>query len=111
VTSYASILGLEAALDLVERVTVTGLRRHICALTARLRERLHSLGCRVQSAQPPDEAAGIVAFVHPTRGSDELAAALGAKGIIVSVRERAVRVSVHGYNTQDDIDALIAALT
>jgi cysteine desulfurase/selenocysteine lyase len=110
VTSYASILGLEAALDLVDAISVARLRQHICALTARLVEQLRPLACRVQSVQPTAEAAGIVAFMHPRWASDVVATRLAGKGIIVSVREGAVRVSVHGYNTSDEIDALIAAL-
>ena len=36
---------------------------------------------------------------------------LAAAGIRASVRAGAVRVSFHLYNTDDDVDALVAALT
>jgi selenocysteine lyase/cysteine desulfurase len=110
VTSYANIVGLEAALDLVGAVGVSRMRGHVCALTARLVEQLHGRGYLTRSPQAPGESAGIVAFVHPDRSADELGAGLAAKGIVVAVREGAVRVSAHGFNTPDEIDALVAAL-
>jgi selenocysteine lyase/cysteine desulfurase len=110
VTSYANIVGLEAALDLVGAVGVPHMRGHVCALTARLVEQLHGRGYLTRSPQAPEESAGIVSFAHPDRSTEELGAGLAAKGIVVSVREGAVRVSAHGFNTPDEIDALIAAL-
>ena len=45
--------------------------------------------------------------------SDEnaLVAALGADGIVTSSRDGSLRVSPHLYNSRDDIDAVLAALT
>ena len=110
VTSYANVAGLAAALDLILEVGVPRIRGHVCGLTARLVERLSRRGYITASPQPPEESAGIVAFVGRDRPADELAAHLAARGIAVSVRESAVRVAVHGFNTVDDIDAMIAAL-
>jgi cysteine desulfurase / selenocysteine lyase len=110
ITSYANIAGLEAALDLIERVGVPQIYSHICGLTARLVERLQARGYAIRSPQPPKESAGIVSFVRPDRPADALGARLTAEGIVVSVREGSVRVSAHGFNTVDEIDALLAAL-
>jgi cysteine desulfurase / selenocysteine lyase len=110
ITSYANIAGLEASLDLIDRVGVPRICGHIRGLTTRLIERLRARGYVTKSTQPPDESAGIVSFVHPDREADAIGVRLAAEGIIVSVREGALRVSAHGFNTPDEIDALIAAL-
>jgi selenocysteine lyase/cysteine desulfurase len=110
ITSYASVAGLEAALDLIAEVGVSRIRAHVCRLTARLVERLRARGYVTTSPQPPEESAGIVAFTGRDRPADGLAAHLAGRGIVVSVREAAVRISVHGFNDVDDVDALIAAL-
>jgi selenocysteine lyase/cysteine desulfurase len=110
VTSYANVVGLEAALDLIQNVGVSQIRAHVCGLTPHLVEQLRAHGCVTRSPQPPEESAGIVSFVRPGWRGDALSLRLAAAGIVVTVREEAVRVSVHGFNTRDEVDALIAAL-
>jgi|SRR2546425_1746504 len=110
ISSYANVVGLDAALDLIEQVGVPRIRAHICGLTARLVEGLRARGYATTSPQPPEDSAGIVAFQRSDRSPDSIAATLAARGIVVSVREGAVRVSVHGFNVTDDIEALLAAL-
>jgi selenocysteine lyase/cysteine desulfurase len=39
-----------------------------------------------------------------------LVAALAERGIVTSERDGNLRVSAHAYNTEDDIDAVLAAL-
>ena len=39
-----------------------------------------------------------------------LVAALGDEGIVTSSRGGNLRVSFHGYNTSEDVDAVVAAL-
>jgi len=110
IMSYANIAGLEAALDLLEQVGVSQMYSHICGLTEPLVERLRARGYVIKSPQTPTEGAGIVSFVCPARPADALWARLTAEGIVVSVREGSVRVSAHGFNTMNEIDALLAAL-
>jgi len=110
ITSYANVVGLEAALDLIARVGIPRIRAHVCGLTAHLSERLRERGYAITSPQPPQEGAGIVAFRRQDRSANALAAHLASRGIVVSVREGAVRVSIHGFNALDDVEAMIAAL-
>jgi len=110
ITSYANIVGLEASLDLIGRVGVPQICGHIRGLTARLVDGLQARGYITKSTQQPHESAGIVSFIHPDRQTDLVGNRLAAEGIIISVREGALRVSAHGFNTSDEIDALIATL-
>ena len=68
---------------------------------------LRSRGYIPRSPQAPKEAAGIASFDRPGWQTDEINRRLMAHGIVVSVREGAVRVSAHAFNTPDEIDALI----
>ena len=110
VTSYGNIVGLEAAVDLIDQVGVLRIQRHVCGLTAHLVETLRRRGYVPRSPQPPGEGAGIVSFAVAGRQVDSLVARLAADGIVVSVREGAIRVSAHGFNTSAEIDALTSAL-
>jgi selenocysteine lyase/cysteine desulfurase len=109
-TSYANIVGLEAALDLIDEIGVPRIHDHVCGLTTRLIEKLRARRYVTRSPQPPKAGAGIVSFTRSDQRADELGARLAAAGIVVSVREGAVRVSAHGFNTAEEIDALIATL-
>ena len=110
VTSYANVRAFGAALDLLEGVGVAQVRRHVSRLAAHLITSLEAQGYKLRSHQRPDDAAGIVSFTSDRRSSEELRAQLAALGIVVSVRESAIRVSVHAFNTKDEVDTLLAAL-
>lgn len=109
-TSYAHVVGFEAALDLIREVGLAQIHRHVCGLVARLVEGLRARDYIPRSPQAPKEAAGIASFVRPGWQTDDINRRLTAHDIIVSVREGAVRVSAHAFNTADEIDALIASL-
>ena len=64
----------------------------------------------VRLVTPADQArrAGVVAFA-PDR-LEEMAARLTAAGVTYTVREGAIRLSPHVYNTMDEIDRVLATL-
>lgn len=104
--SPAPYLGLQAAIDVIERVGLTPIQDHIDALTEELitaipPERLLS---------PTDRESGLVTIDVPD--PEATVERLAEAGVIV--REipliDAIRVSVHAFNTRTDIDALLAAL-
>jgi selenocysteine lyase/cysteine desulfurase len=51
-----------------------------------------------------------VCFRHPTVDSTALAEELQKAGVIISVRGDVVRVSPHFYNTEAELEQLLAAL-
>jgi selenocysteine lyase/cysteine desulfurase len=53
---------------------------------------------------------GIVRFRRDAADHTVLGDRLAQAGIVVTTRPAAIRVSPHGYNTADEIDALLAAL-
>jgi selenocysteine lyase/cysteine desulfurase len=110
VMSYAHLVGLEASLDLIAQVGLRRLHAHITTLSRRLADGLRARGYAVCSPQHPEHAAGITAFTGP-RAAAEIETTLAAQGIVVSVREGAVRVSVHGFNTSEEVDRLLEALS
>ena len=65
---------------------------------------LDELGAKV--AAPPD---GPLVCVRST-DAPALVAALAADDIVTSERDSNLRVSLHLYNTEDDVDAVLAAL-
>ena len=110
VVNMEGVPGLQASLDLMNRVGRPAIRDRILALNERLVEGLGARGYQVVSSQLPAERSGIVSFRHQHHGSAAIRQRLHEAGVIVSLRERLVRVSAHFYNNADDIDRLLEAL-
>ena len=80
------------------------IREHVRGLVERLVAGLDELGAKV--AAPP---LGPLVCIRST-DAPALVDALGAEGIVTSERDSSLRVSLHLYNTRDDVDAVLAAL-
>ena len=90
-------MGLEAVYERVER------------LTGRIVDwALGSAGVRLVTPPERERRAGIVAVAprDPVAASERLTRA----GVIHSLREGAIRLSPHFYNTEEEIDAALALL-
>ncbi|GGW88814.1 hypothetical protein GCM10010297_07650 [Streptomyces malachitofuscus] len=95
--------GLRASLGLVEELGVDAIRAHDLALADRFRAGLATLGHR----PVPAPGSPIVSVPGLGRLQPELAEA----GIQVSNRAGNLRASFHLYNTADDVDRLLDALS
>lgn len=104
-------LSLVAAIDLFERCGPPAIAAHVIALTNRLCEGLLSLGARVSSPRGEGVSSGIVTFALPGCDSIALGRRLEAEKILTTYRPNGVRVSPHGYNSVDEIDAFLDAVT
>jgi cysteine desulfurase/selenocysteine lyase len=109
--NFAGLLGMEAAIDLLLSVGMEEIEARILALTDHLIAGLQARGCIIDTPiQHRHERSGIVSFRHPAVDSAELCERLHAADVIVSLRGNLVRVSPHYYNTEDDLDRLLAEL-
>jgi selenocysteine lyase/cysteine desulfurase len=101
---YAGIAGLE----LMEEIGVRATRAHVTALNERLIGGVEELGGLVVTPRDPEKRGALVCV----RSTDapQLVAALGRDGIVTSERDGSLRISAHAYNTEEDIDTVLAAL-
>jgi selenocysteine lyase/cysteine desulfurase len=104
------IFGLGAAIDLLLEIGVSAIAERVLALTDRLVEGLHGRGAKLRSPRGPGEASGIVSFVMPDEAPGDTVRRLHASQIFVTERRGGVRASPHFYNSEDEIDQLVAAL-
>jgi selenocysteine lyase/cysteine desulfurase len=97
---YAGLAGL----GLIAEAGVPDIERHVRGLVERLSVGLDELGATVVT--PPR---GPLVCVRST-DAPKLVAALAGETIVTSERDSNLRVSLHLYNTEDDVDAVLAAL-
>jgi selenocysteine lyase/cysteine desulfurase len=100
-----SIYGGLAGIDLILEAGVPQIREHVGGLARRLVDGTSELGGKVVAP----EGEGPLVCIRST-DAPALVAALGADGIVTSERDSNLRVSLHLYNTEDDVDAVLAAL-
>ena len=110
VASHINVASTLAAVDVVAGWDPDEVMQHALSLTRYTAERTAELGFR---APPMEQRSPHIIGLHLPQDSPppaELAAALAAHDITVSIRGTALRVSVHAFNTVEDIDRLLGVL-
>ncbi|MBK3565952.1 N-methyl-L-tryptophan oxidase [Streptomyces sp. MBT62] len=121
--AHALRLGLGAALTDLAALGVDIVARHLAALAASLRERLSALP-GVQVTDPPAAGGAIVTFVVDGLDASDVQRQLAYRRVhLIAVPAghgrwdmdhrgltKVVRASVHVYNDEDDLDALVEAV-
>ena len=102
--AYAAAAGLDL-LNTLDPVTVEA---QIARLVARLVDGARGRGFAVATPDAPAERGPLVVIRSPDAAA--LAGGLARRGIVASARGTGLRVSFHAYNTDDDVDAVLAGL-
>lgn len=95
--TWFAVAGAAESLPWLADLDMAAVEKHVVGLAARVRTRLGL----------PEQASPIVSISTPGR---DLAAELRAAGLRAAARAGATRVSLHLYNTDDDVDRLLAVL-
>jgi len=107
--NFAAIYALNASLRYLERIGVPAIAAHADPLTERLCAGLADLGIELMAPRrTADESSGITAFRHPATQS--IHNGFEAREVHVMHHAGRIRLAVHGYNTQADIDHCLTAL-
>jgi selenocysteine lyase/cysteine desulfurase len=109
-TNTAGIFGLGAAIDLLLEVGIEDIGQRVLALTDRLVGGLRGQGASVLSPRSEGRASGIVSFTLPDQAPAATARRLVSHGVFVVARRGGVRASPHFYNSEEEIDRLLAIL-
>jgi cysteine desulfurase/selenocysteine lyase len=111
VLNIHGVLGAGASIDLLRRIGMSAIETRVLSLADHLADGLVAKNCTIDPApENRRERSPIVAFRHPLVDARTCHRRLTEAGVGVSLREGAVRVSPHFYNTLDDIERLLDAL-
>jgi selenocysteine lyase/cysteine desulfurase len=110
--NFFNLAPLQASLEFLARVGVKTVWDHNAELMAEIIERLPLDKCVLASPADPELRGPYVCVAsrHPAE-TPKLYEKLREAGVIVSLREGALRIAPHLYNTEMDVDRLIATLT
>jgi selenocysteine lyase/cysteine desulfurase len=108
--NFIGALSLALSIEAIEAAGTDAVARHVLALTDRLAEGLGALGAELKTLRGRTESSGIVTFSLPGCDPVALGKALQHDGVVTTYRPSGVRVAPHGYNSFDEIEALIAGV-
>jgi cysteine desulfurase/selenocysteine lyase len=117
--------GFTPALDLIDEITLERLRTHEMSLTGYAWDRLSALGgLKLFGPADPSVRGGLVSFHDPTVHAHDMAQLLDSRGVAVRAGHHCAqplhkrlgvaattRASFAMYNSHDDIDALVDAIS
>ncbi len=101
---YAGIAGMR----LMREIGVAATATHVRGLSDLLLEGLDELGARVVTPRDPSRRGPLVAVA--SNDVSALVRALAADGIVTSSRDADLRISLHCYNSVEDVRAVLDAL-
>ncbi|MBM3823677.1 MAG: aminotransferase class V-fold PLP-dependent enzyme [Verrucomicrobia bacterium] len=106
--NFVALYALNASLRYLERTGVSAIEHHANPLTRRVHDGLVRRGLQPLAPWQPQSPSGIVAFRHPQ--SESIHAALEASKVHVMHHAGRIRVAVHGYNSEEDIERFLRGL-
>lgn len=104
------LIGLGASADLLLDAGIGAVWSHITALGDRACAGLEEVGAEVTSDRSPAGRSGIVRFRVPGADPEGLARALRERGIVCVARGDGLRISPHGYTSEEEVDALVGTV-
>jgi len=107
--NYPAVYATAAALAYIRGVGVHAIHRAARPLVLECLAELKKLPVELLTPDEPEHLAGILAFRHPA--AERLHARLHAQNVHVMSHAGRLRVAIHGYNTRDDVDRFVRALS
>ncbi|HXT72535.1 MAG TPA: aminotransferase class V-fold PLP-dependent enzyme [Candidatus Angelobacter sp.] len=110
--NFSNLSAMQASLEFIERVGVKAIAEHNQNLITHLIERLPRDTCALASPNTVEKRGPYVCLrARKPERTHELFEKLHGEQVFVSLRENALRVSPHLYNTERDIAKLVSVLS
>ena len=108
--SWLAAIGNQAALAVFDDFGPAAIYARNRELTAQLRAALTAIGWGPADLPAPNQST-IISVPLGDHGAAQLLSTLSEQGVICSARDGNLRLAVHFYNHEDDIERLVTALT
>jgi cysteine desulfurase/selenocysteine lyase len=105
--NFIGALSLATSIGVLQQAGIARIGAHIVELTDRLIDGLRRKGAEIDGVRGAIASSGIVRFRLPGRDPLEVGKRIAGAGFVTTNRAAGIRISPHGYNTADEIDALL----
>lgn len=106
--NFPAVYAVRAALDYIGSVGVTAIDEAARPLVEHCLAELAKLPVKLITPNAPGHLAGIISFTHDD--ADTIQRQLRNQGVHVMCQAGRIRIAVHGYNTEADIETLLRVL-
>ena len=103
-----NVYAAAAAIHLIEDAGLGAIGRHVTSLAGLLIDGIRDRRLKLLTPEAPAERGPLVMI--GSTDAPRLVEALAAEGILCSVRDGSLRISLHYYNTAEDVQAVLGAL-
>lgn len=107
--NYAAVYAVNAALGYIQKVGVERIAAHADPLVRQCLDGLKRLPVQLITPDEPESLAGILSFLHPQ--AERLYQRLCEQEIHLMCHAGRLRVSIHGYNTAEEVEEFLSALS
>ena len=108
--NFPGIAALGASIDVLLGEGIENIAQRIKILTDRLCDGISQIDCELISPRDESTWSGIVSFKHNAIDADSLNKQLLENSIVTSVRDEWLRVAVHFFNDEDEIQRLLSTV-
>ncbi len=108
--AFPSLYAMGASLGMILEIGPAEIERRVMHLAQEARRLLRKVGARLPADQGPHFDSPILAACFEGRDASLLARQLQARGVQVSARHGNLRVSMHFYNNEEDLERLAGEL-
>jgi cysteine desulfurase/selenocysteine lyase len=114
--NYIGATAVEPGLEIIAQSTTPAIEQHVLALTERMIRGLHEIGLPVFAPEPGVHRGHIVAIGSAIGAQHDatddpvmqsLYKTLSENGVRLTIRRGILRVSMHLYNSEEDVDAFL----
>lgn len=106
--NYTGILGLGTGIKMISTIGINNVEKRVINLADKLRSEIEELGLKVISPADNINKSGILCF--KVKDPELTNSHLKKENIFVSLRGGNIRVSIHFYNNEEDLDKFIRTL-
>ncbi|MEZ6049256.1 MAG: aminotransferase class V-fold PLP-dependent enzyme [Planctomycetaceae bacterium] len=106
--NYPAIYPIRAGLEYIRKSSVTAIDEYCRPLVEHCYAELQKLDVNLLTPASPASRAGIIAFTHPD--AERIYQQLLKEEIHVMYHAGRLRIAIHGYNTAEDLERLLATL-
>ena len=103
-----NVYGARAGLELLDAAGLSAVEQRIAKLTAAFVGWAADAGVTMMTPADPARRGPLV--VLRAHDAADMVVRLAARGVVASCRDDGLRISFHGYNSKEDLDAVITAL-